>query len=104
MQRFKSTVFVFQGRYETMAEKMEEIYAEKKNLQPVDKVKEGNFYIAFLENELFRIKILGSLIDKKVRVSLIDYGDIDEISIDCIYPLNEQLTDVPAQVIYAQIR
>ncbi|XKL62677.1 hypothetical protein PGB90_002510 [Kerria lacca] len=89
----------YNGRYETMAEKMEEIYAEKKNLQPVDKVKEGNFYIAFLENELFRIKILGSLIDKKVRVSLIDYGDIDEISIDCIYPLNEQLTDVPAQAV-----
>lgn len=82
-----------------MSENMDAIYSsEESKKQPVEIIREGNFYAAHIESKWFRVKAMGPAADDKVVVMLIDVGDVEEISKDLIYPLDEQLTKLPAQV------
>lgn len=82
-----------------MSEQMDKIYSSSTTqLQPVEIVKEGNFYAALLNDQWFRVKALGGVVDGIFRVSLIDHGDTEDISKEVIYPLDETLVSLPAQV------
>jgi len=79
---------------------METIYSsEECKKKPVDIVREGNFYAAVIDSTWFRVKAMGTTADDKEMVLLVDFGQVDEIGKDSIYPLDEQLTDLPAQVL-----
>ncbi len=84
-----------------MMETMDTLYSGKTSpqLKPVDIVKEANFYAALFDKNWYRVKAL-SAVDKhdKVKVSLIDHGEVDEVRKDCVFNLEEELTDVPPQV------
>ena len=84
-----------------MTKTMDSIYEAKlDSLQPVEVVKEGNYYVARLQGEWFRVKVLSSdLHEHKCRVSLVDHGDTDEVLKEFIFHLDEKLTDLPAQAI-----
>lgn len=83
-----------------MSENMNTIYssAESKK-QPIEIVREGNFYAALMDDQWFRVKAMGTGADDGVIVLLIDFGEDFEVSKDSIFPLDEQLTELPAQVI-----
>lgn len=78
---------------------MDAIYSsEESKKHPVEIIREGNYYAAHIESKWFRVKAMAPVADDKVDVLLIDVGEVDEISKDLIYPLDEQLTKLPAQV------
>jgi len=77
---------------------MEEKYQAKEILVQAEIIKEGNYYAALLQDEWYRIKVLSSDLGNKFCVSLIDHGDTDEVPSECIFPLDDEFIQLPAQV------
>ncbi|XP_065221872.1 tudor domain-containing protein 7B-like isoform X2 [Planococcus citri] len=90
----------YNGAYVGMDEKMHELYNAKRDseeLRHVEVVKEGSYYAAYLDSDWFRVKALSTIVDGLVKVCLIDHGDIDEVTPEELFPLDERFTAIPAQ-------